>query len=53
VKAEDVLQEYLAILDSGDLYAGVKLMSVLPETERRRLPQLLLEARMKSVQSHP
>jgi hypothetical protein len=53
VKAEDVLQEYLAILDSGDLYAGVKLMSVLPEAERRRLPQLLLEARMKSVQSHP
>jgi hypothetical protein len=53
VKAEDVLQEYLAVLDSGDLYAGVRLLQDLPEVERRRLPQLVLEARMKSVQSHP
>jgi len=53
VKAEDVLQEYLAVLDSGDLYEGVKLLQDLPEAERRRIPKLILEARTKSVQSNP
>ncbi len=53
MKAEDVLQSFLLILERGDLHAGVKLLRDLPEAERRRLPQLILEARMKSVQSHP
>lgn len=53
MKAEDVLQGFLLILERGDLYAGVKLLQDLPEAERRRMPQLILEARMKSVQSHP
>jgi len=53
VKAEDVLQSFLAVLERGDLYEGVRLLQDLPEAERRRMPKLLLEARTKSVQSNP
>jgi hypothetical protein len=48
-----MLQRFMAALDRGDLYEGVRLLEELPEGESRRMPRLILEARTKSVQSNP